>query len=275
VFITSRVRVETEGDAWQINLLGLEKELLTVAKSEPAAQTRFLHISGSSSGLSPLPSPSSILSLLTSPLSGQIYNGLQRDFWTAYNRPDVEDESVDAFFTRRFGPEFARIFASALVHGIYAMDSRKLSLRAAFPMLWNAEDYGGGSVLWGTLKPKPKGPVDDSVPYDLGSSLPELMKDVAVYSFKDGLSTLSNALVAALKSRSNVEIRTGDPVSSVNLNGPFKVCCCIASLELGLIDSRHFTDHNRVRVGRITNTHHLRSARQAVERCVTRCQHRT
>jgi oxygen-dependent protoporphyrinogen oxidase len=197
---------------------------LTVANSEPAAQTRFLHISGSRGGLSPLPSTSSLLSLITSPVSGEIFEGLQRDFWTAYNRPNVEDESVDAFFARRFGPEFARIFASALVHGIYATDSRKLSLRAAYPMLWNAEAYGGGSVVWGALKPKPKRPVDDSSSYELGSSLPELMKDTAVYSFKSGISALSGALVEALKSRINVEIRTGDPVSSLNLGRPFRVC---------------------------------------------------
>jgi len=196
---------------------------LTVSNSEPAAQTRFLHIPGYPGGLSPLPSPSSLLSLITSPVSGKIWSGLQRDFWTAYNRPNVEDESVDAFFSRRFGQEFARIFASALVHGIYATDSRKLSLRAAYPMLWNAEAFGGGSVVWGALKPKPKKPVDDSSSYELGSSLPELMKDAAVYSFKDGLSTLPNALAEALKSRSNAEIRTGDPISSLNLGGPFRV----------------------------------------------------
>lgn len=196
---------------------------MTVANSEPAAQTRFLHIDNSTGGLSRLPSPSSLLSLITSPVSGKIFDGLQRDFWTAYNRPNVEDESVDAFFARRFGPEFARVFASALVHGIYATDSRKLSLRAAYPMLWHAEAYGGGSVVWGALKPKPKKPVDNSSSYELGSSLPELMKDTAVYSFKDGLSALSGALVKALKSRSNVQVRTGDPISSLYLGGPFRV----------------------------------------------------
>lgn len=221
--ITSCVFSGTHGDLRQIHLLGLEKELLTVTNSEPAAKTRFLHINGSSDGLSPLPSPSSLWSFITSPVTGQIYEGLQRDFWTAYNRPNVDDETVDAFFTRRFGPEFARLFASALVHGIYATDSRKLSLRAAYPMLWNAEAYGGGSVVWGALKPKPKRPVDNSSSYELGSSLPGLMKDAAVYSFKDGLSTLSDALAEVLRSRGNVEIRTGDPVSSVNLGRPFRV----------------------------------------------------
>lgn len=236
---------------------------MTVNNSEPAAKTRFLHTSNSSRGLSPLPSPSSLLSLITSPVSGQIYEGLQHDFWTAYNRPNVDDESVDAFFTRRFGPEFARVFASALVHGIYATDSRKLSLRAAYPMLWNAEAYGGGSVVWGALKPKPKRPVDNSSSYELGSSPPGVMKDAAVYSFKDGLSTLSNALAEALESRSNVEIWMGDPISSVNLGKPFKVCRRLirTSLKLVLIYPRFFIGHNNVRVGRITHTRHLRSPR--------------
>lgn len=196
---------------------------MIVNNSEPAAKTRFLHTGGSSRGLTPLPSPSSLLSLITSPVSGEIYEGLQRDFWTAYNRPNVEDESVDAFFTRRFGPDFARIFASALVHGIYATDSRKLSLRAAYPMLWHAEAYGGGSVVWGAVKPKPKRPVNESSSYELGGSLPRLMKDAAVYSFKDGISTLPNALVEALKLRGNIEIKKGDPIYSINLGRPFKV----------------------------------------------------
>ena len=248
---------------------------MTVTNSEPAAQARFLYINGSSGGLSQLPNPSSLMSLITSPVTGKIYKGLQRDFLTTYNRPNVEDESVDAFFTRRFGPEFARTFASALVHGMYAADSRKLSLRAAYPMLWNAEAYGGGSVVWGVLKPKPKRPVDDS--YELGSSLPELMKDAAVYNFKDGLSTLPNALAEALKSRSNVEIRMGDPVSSVNLGEPFSVRCrhIQTSLKLGLIYSRLLTGHNKVRVGRITDAYHLSPARQTAGRYITCRQHRT
>lgn len=194
-----------------------------VANSEPAAKKRFLHINGSSRGLSQLPSPSSLLSLITSPVSGKIFEGIQHDFWTAYNRPNVEDESVDAFFTRRFGPEFARIFASALVHGIYATDSRKLSLRAAYPMLWNAEAYGGGSVVWGALKPKAKGPAGDPSSYELGNSLPPLMKNAAVYGFKNGISTLPIALAQDLKSRGNVKIWMGDPVSSIDLGRPFRV----------------------------------------------------
>jgi protoporphyrinogen/coproporphyrinogen III oxidase len=36
---------------------------------------------------------------------------------------DEGDESVDSFFSRRFGDAFAHTLGSALVHGIYATDS--------------------------------------------------------------------------------------------------------------------------------------------------------
>ena len=250
---------------------------MIVANSEPAAKKRFLHISGSSNGLSPLPNPSSLLSLITSPVSGEMYEGIQRDFWTAYNRPnDVEDESVDAFFTRRFGPEFARIFASALVHGIYATDSRKLSLRAAYPMLWNAEACGGGSVVWGAMKPKLMRAANDSPSYELGNTLPSLMKNAAVYSFKNGLSTLPNALAQDLKSRGNVEIRMGDPVSSIDLGGPLRVSQLdTLRWELVVTQSHFRLDHDKLRDGCITNAHRLRSSRQAVGCRITCRQLRT
>jgi oxygen-dependent protoporphyrinogen oxidase len=53
---------------------------------------------------------------------------------------------------RRFGEPFARTFGSAMVHGIYAADSRILSVRAAFPTLWDAEEKGGGSIIRGLLR---------------------------------------------------------------------------------------------------------------------------
>jgi oxygen-dependent protoporphyrinogen oxidase len=45
------------------------------------------------------------------------------------------DESIDAFFRRRFGPEAAARLADPFVTGIYAGDPRLLSLKACFPRL--------------------------------------------------------------------------------------------------------------------------------------------
>ena len=51
------------------------------------------------------------------------------------NSTTLYDESVDEFLTRHFGIDFAQLFGSALIHGIYAADTRMLSVRATFPVL--------------------------------------------------------------------------------------------------------------------------------------------
>lgn len=123
--------------------------------------------------------------------------------------------------TRRFGPIFARTFGSALVHGIYAADSRQLSVRAAFPSLWAMEDRGWGSVVRGALLPDTASP---RVDYDVGD-IPNMMKNVSVYSFADGISTLTGALATRLQNQPNVEILCDTPISSLGVaeNGLLEV----------------------------------------------------
>ena len=41
------------------------------------------------------------------------------------------DESVHDFFSRRLGPRIADTFVSAIIHGIYAGDSRHLSVKSS------------------------------------------------------------------------------------------------------------------------------------------------
>ena len=139
------------------------------------------------------------------------------------NRPkNLTDESFDAFLTRRFGEAFARTFGSALVHGIYAADSRNLSVRAAFPSMWNAEERGWGSVVRGfMLRPSSSEKHD----YHLGD-VPRLLNDASVYSFQDGMQTLTSALERDLLARSNVHILRDVGVTSLELqiDQKFKVC---------------------------------------------------
>lgn len=117
--------------------------------------------------------------------------------------------------TRRFGETFARTFGSALVHGVYASDSRKLSIRAAFPTLWAAEDRGLGSVVRGFLLPAPtKAAIKGD--YDLGD-IPEMMQDVSVYSFKDGMETITNALERYLSTQRNVIFLSNTSIDTVNV----------------------------------------------------------
>ena len=135
---------------------------------------------------------------------------------------EVPDESVDAFLTRHFGVQFAQSFGSALVHGIYAADSRILSVGAAFPALCLLEENGGGSVVRGAIKEMlsalgPTSNANTSSPesYELGS-VPRLMKGVSVYSFRDGMQTLTDAMVEYLGRQPHVEIVTGDSILALS-----------------------------------------------------------
>ena len=202
----------------QINLLSLENQVITIPKTAPAAKSRFLYIPESHhskvSGLQRL--PSSILFLLTSPLLSLLLPAILRESFKRANRsPTAKDESVDSFLTRRFGETFARVFGSALVHGIYATDSRKLSVRAAFPSMWDAEERGRGSLVLGLLVPG-RAPKAEEEKYELGRTL-EMMDGVSVYSFRDGMETLTKALEERLRSAANVSILMDTRISGIKM----------------------------------------------------------
>ncbi|KAH9852367.1 Protoporphyrinogen oxidase [Lenzites betulinus] len=210
-----------------IHLLRLEPSVLTVSSKAPAARNRFLYLPGTK-GLVTI--PGSIPSLLISPLSKILVPAVLRDLrrtdGLVLNASSPNDESVDAFLTRHFGPQFAQTFGSALVHGIYAADSRLLSVRAAFAAMCRLEESGGGSVVRGALNEmfssfklrKPVGPpAAESDAYDLGEVL-QLMKGVSVYSFRDGMQTLTDAMVKHLRDQENVDLVQGD--AAVSLTKP-------------------------------------------------------
>lgn len=105
---------------------------------------------------------------------------------------------------------------SAMVHGIYAADSRELSVRAAFPSLWDAEERGWGGVVRGMMMPS-RAKVGDRT-YETGE-VPQLMKDVSVFSFVDGMSTLTMALRNYLNHKApNVSVRSGTEAVALNIN---------------------------------------------------------
>ncbi|PVF98839.1 Protoporphyrinogen oxidase [Serendipita vermifera] len=215
-----------------VNLLGLQKDIITVPKTAPAALNRYLCLSGpDGNGIKVL--PSSPFNLFFSSFFFTLVSSVLLERYSPANRPQpipvpeseklilsqrmkvYDDESVDAFLTRRFGSKVARLFGSALVHGVYAADSRLLSVRASFPSLWEAEDRGKGSVISGILKTKPN--VDGNQAYELGE-LASLTSNTSVYSFKDGISALPNAMQKVLDSNKAVDIRLSTAVEAIEPN---------------------------------------------------------
>lgn len=190
---------------------------MTVPKSHPAAKNRFIYYPDR---LTKAPSslPSAIKALLTrsSPFYGLLPHVLKEPFLSPpsvaareQENGGYNDESVDSFISRRFGPELAGNVLSALVHGIYAGDTRQLSMRAVFPSLWELEQKHG-SIIKGMLARKKTASPEEVQRQEIAKSIPHLaimMKDVSVYSLHGGLEGLPKAMIQYLKARPNVEMR--------------------------------------------------------------------
>ena len=99
--------------------------------------------------------------------------------------PPRSDESVAAFTLRKFSRELLDKLVGPFVSGIYAGDPEKLSLRSAFPQLYEAEK-SAGSVIRGLLFSARKRSASAEKP--------------TLQTFRKGNQTLIQALVANLGS---------------------------------------------------------------------------
>ncbi|KAF8586608.1 Protoporphyrinogen oxidase [Ramaria rubella] len=222
--------------AHQINLLDLKSELIGTPKNSPAAKNRFLYLTDlRKPGLTPI--PTSLIGYFTSRLSLITIPSVIREVFRGANRSQTpeEDESFDSLMSRRFGPEFARVLGSALVHGIYAADSRKLSIRSAMAAVWDAETRGSGSVVKGFYRSRSIGKPAEKEEYEVGE-LEKFLKDAAVYSFRDGLQSLTDAIKNKLESISRVEIKTDIEVNDIQpistSSGPLRTAHLVSTIPL-------------------------------------------
>ncbi|GAA5851776.1 hypothetical protein JCM9279_004402 [Rhodotorula babjevae] len=217
--------------------LTLDSSLVVVPKSAPSARNRYLYTPPTLTLL-----PSSLLSALkaifTTPLIRRILPSLLLEPFRPRSPlhdakdPDAADESVDSFFARRFGRTLADDMLSAMIHGIYAGDSRRLSVRAVFPQLWDAEREWGSVVLsglfgglarrkgWKTPSAWRVRADEDVVEMrrikerigasgDEGRRLVEAMEGASVWGVKGGVEGLTEALRDRLKGV-GVEFWMGD-----------------------------------------------------------------
>ncbi|TIB93469.1 Protoporphyrinogen oxidase [Wallemia mellicola] len=201
-----------------IDKLGLESSLLSASKSSPAAKNRFIY---HPDRLNQLPSslasiPSALLKYKTlRAIPAAILNDIKTP---AHKLEENEDESVDAFFRRRFGDKIADNIASAVIHGIYATDSRDLSLRTAFPLLYKLEQRAGSVVkglLKGVGKDKKEEALELAILDGISPSLRATMQTASIFSFKNGISEIVQTLESALHKNNNVEIYKSSPVKAI------------------------------------------------------------
>ena len=115
---------------------------------------------------------------------------------------DDEDESIASFVRRRFGQEAVDYLAEPLLAGIHAGDVDRLSVRALFPRLVDAERQSGSVVRAFRalrMKPSPQG---------------------AFVSLPGGIAELVDALVRAIPSGAVV---TGARVTDVRHAGTYRL----------------------------------------------------
>jgi oxygen-dependent protoporphyrinogen oxidase len=122
--------------------LGISNELLQAPPHAP----RYVLIDGQ---LRPAPlSPPAFF--LSSMINGATKWALLRDIF-GKNLPPDADESVAAFIRRKFSPQLLDRLVGPFVSGVYAGDPERLSVRSAFPMLYEAEK-AAGSIVRGMLR---------------------------------------------------------------------------------------------------------------------------
>lgn len=217
----------------QINDLGLQDETIFTLTSAPAATNRFLYYPDHLVRV-PQPDPSltlleNISNIMDTVSQEDAFRGLLSGILFEHFRKtrgkDVTDESVGHFFARRVGKNMVDRVMSAVVHGIYAGDVYKLSMKTLFPGIWRLESEAG-SLLAGFLQSYVEGPklpareanftAALSQPYPFRKDFKENLRRSSVFTFRNGIQQLVDKLQEHLRGRRNVTFMPNAAVKSVD-----------------------------------------------------------
>lgn len=128
--------------------------------------------------------------------------------WAQPARRDPSDESVFDFARRRIGREAAEVLVDAMVTGVYAGDSRRLSLTAAFPRMRAMEQEHGGLVrammAMGRARRQARRRGED-----IGAGGSPMGPPGTLTSFTGGMETMVHGLARALGGNLSCGARVG------------------------------------------------------------------
>ena len=168
-----------------VNMLGLESEVIA---ANPEAQKRYILSDSKLEAMGPKSFVNGYFSLKT-------IVALAREPFVRSKSP--EGESVAEFVSRRISSEFLDTAIDPFVSGVYAGDPHDLSMRSAFPKLFEMErDFG--SLIMGTFRRKAEKP-DPDFP--------------RTFSFRGGLKTLIDKLASEI---GEGNVRFGAKVESID-----------------------------------------------------------
>ncbi|XP_013416457.1 protoporphyrinogen oxidase isoform X2 [Lingula anatina] len=206
-----------------VESLGLVDDVIAVTSKEPAAKNRYIYVDGKLHAL-----PNSLFKTLSkqSPFSKSLAHYVFKEM-SIPAKSTSSDESVYDFFSRRFGAEVTNYAIGALCRGIYAADTKLLSMKACFPSLLEAENKYGSVIkgILGSLTEKTKPQNVDSAGDILGPNGESRMLQRAknerwsVWSLQEGLSQLPVALASELKRDHRVDVQLNTCCKEVNFRG--------------------------------------------------------
>ncbi|XP_066063067.1 protoporphyrinogen oxidase-like isoform X2 [Chamaea fasciata] len=185
-----------------VSELGLAGDILAVPGDHPASRNRFLYLGGT---LHPLPQGLRGLLWAVPPFSrALLWSGLRDLLTPAGTGPD---ESAHAFAQRRFGREVAEVAVDSLCRGVFAGDSRVLSVRSCFPALFHAERRRGSVLLGMALGhgDRREGPA-------AGLARRARAERWSQWSLRGGMEALPRALVTFVSPR-GAELRCHAPLT--------------------------------------------------------------
>ena len=208
--------------------LDLAKDAIFTQRTAPASRNRYLYYPDH---LVRMPHPSfgffaNLYTLWTEPIFQGVIQGTVSEIFKDARNPDVEDESVGDFFSRRFGKAPVERIVSAIHHGIYAGDVWQLSAKSLFPTIWRGEGQEG-SVWMGMMKARSEGMevprheatfIQKMQKFKWEPLLKATLKDTSVFTFKDGLGTLTDGLARFLLASGKVDFKTSASVESLSLS---------------------------------------------------------
>ena len=215
-------------DCLHIRELGLEDKILSTAKDSVTAQNRYVYYPDH---LVKMPGPgTSVLEAFTNFFTEPVFEGLLlalvTDFYGPRRDIRISDESVQSWFARRSGSKIAENLVSAVLHGIYAGDIAKLSMRSLMPSLWHLEGRFG-SIIRGMIK---RGSLvynsvhDNRLLIEMSRRPPrsdrmEAAEASRMYTLKGGLGKLARGLEASLNQSPMSKVERGVLVNDLRLSG--------------------------------------------------------
>lgn len=112
---------------------------------------------------------------------------------------------------------------SAVLHGIYAGNAYNLSAKSLFPGVWR-DEATAGTLIAGLMKSRTDGfevtkreaaYLQEMKTFAWDPLLKATLKDTTVFTFREGLGTLTDGLVRYLAQSGNVEFKTSSPVERI------------------------------------------------------------